>query len=499
MARVEVVMPKMGESIMEGTVIEWSKNIGDYVEQDETLLEIATDKVDSEVPAPESGYLVEILAEAGETIEVGQPIAIMDTEGDSSAESSGKSEKKAEAEPEPEPDTDHQEEKADSSGEEKEAPQPESAAKPEPEPETEPSSSGANGSQVSTSTRQGTTPPQREGSDGRFFSPLVRSIAKEEGVSQEELDQIEGSGTQGRVTKQDILSYVEQHKSGKQPAAASKPAAETSQTDSASQEALRKPGAKSDSEIHAGEIKVDWPRENVEVIKMDRMRKVIAEHMIKSKQTSAHVTTFAEADVTNLVRFRGKVKDQFEKENGFKLTFTPFFIEATIQALREFPLINASVDGDEILLHRDINYGLAVALGQSGSGGLVVPVIKNAGELNLRGIARQTHELAQKAREKKLSPDDLVGGTFTLTNYGSVGNLMGTPIINQPQVAIFGTGIIEKKPVVKEVDGIDAIVVRHMVYLSMSYDHRIIDGALGGSFVQRVKSLLENFDVNRTL
>ncbi len=479
MARVEVVMPKMGESITEGTVIEWSKNIGDYVEQDETLLEIATDKVDSEVPAPEAGYLVEILAEAGDTIEVGQAIAVVDTEADSSAQSSDDSETAA-----AEQDT-QEEAQVEAEGQEPEEKESETPSQSE-------TTSGSNGAPVAAPVTTGDTPPQREGSDGRFYSPLVRSIAKEEGVSQEELEQIEGSGSQGRVTKQDILNYVEQRKSGApQPATAKKVEEPAHKTETSAKQP--------ESEIHAGEIEVDWPKDNVEIIKMDRMRKVIAEHMIKSKQTSAHVTTFAEADVTNLVRFREKNKKQFEKENGFKLTFTPFFIEATIQALREYPLLNASVDGDQILLHRDINYGLAVALGDSGSGGLVVPVIKNAGELNLRGIARQTHDLAKKAREKKLSPDDLVGGTFTLTNYGSVGNLMGTPIINQPQVAIFGTGIIEKKPVVREYDGVDAIVVRHMVYLSMSYDHRIIDGALGGTFVQRVKQLLENFDVNSSI
>ncbi len=479
MARVEVVMPKMGESIMEGTVIEWSKNIGDQVEQDETLLEIATDKVDSEVPAPESGVLVEILAQAGDTIEVGQPIAIMETDADAAASAS--SEQKKDDQPSEEP-----KQEAESNKQPAKAPEP----KPEPAPQAStPSGNGSSQPQPQAAAPQGTTPPQREGSDGRFYSPLVRSIAQEEGISQEELEQIEGTGNQGRVSKQDILNYVEQKKSGAQPAAqpAQQPATQKTQQKSGS------------GEISAGEISVDWPQENVEIVKMDRMRKVIADHMIKSKQTSAHVTTFAEADVTNLVRYREKMKDKFQKENGFKLTFTPFFIEATIQALREFPLINASVDGDQILLHRDINYGIAVALGESGSGGLVVPVIKNAGELNLRGIARQTYDLANKARKKQLSPDDLVGGTFTLTNYGSVGNLMGTPIINQPQVAIFGTGIIEKKPVVRDVDGTDAIVIRHMTYLSMSYDHRIIDGALGGSFVQRVKQLLENFDVNRAL
>lgn len=232
---------------------------------------------------------------------------------------------------------------------------------------------------------------------------------------------------------------------------------------------------------------------------MDRMRKLIAEHMVKSKQTSAHVTTFGEADVTKLVMYREKNKDRFQRENGFKLTFTPFFIEATIQAIREFPLLNSSVDGDNIILKRDINYGIAVALGESGSGGLIVPVIKNAGEMNLLGLARSVNDLARKARNKNLSPDDLTGGTFTLTNYGSVGNLMGTPIINQPQVAIFGTGAIVKRPVVLETDHGDVIAVRHMVYLSMSYDHRIIDGALGGAFLQRVKQLLEDFDENRVV
>lgn len=236
-----------------------------------------------------------------------------------------------------------------------------------------------------------------------------------------------------------------------------------------------------------------------EIIQMDRMRKIIAEHMVKSKQTSAHVTTFAEADVTRLVQFREVHKDRFFKENGYKLTFTPFFVEATIQALRDYPLINSSVDGDTIIVKRDINYGIAVALGESGSGGLIVPVIRNAGELNIGGLSRAVKDLARKARTKSLSPDDLTGGTFTLTNYGSVGNLMGTPIINQPQVAIFGTGAIKKRPVVMETEVGDVIAIRHMVYLSMSYDHRIIDGALGGAFVQRVVELLESFDPNRSI
>ena len=464
MSRIEMVMPKMGESIMEGTVIEWKKNIGDTVEQDETILEIATDKVDSEVPSPEAGVLVEILVQEGDTVDVGTPIAIIETDA-SAASSAPKEEPKAAAAPEPE--------------------------KEEPKAEAAPAESSSNG-KVQEVT--GTTPPKRAGSDGRFFSPLVRSIAKEEGVSQEELESLEGSGADGRVTKADLMTYIET-KTKSTPA----PAPQSSGLSRPAPVQEQKVHANDGKSINAGEIKATWPTQNVEIIKMDRMRKVISEHMVRSKQTSAHVTTFAEADVTKLVMFREKNKKRFEQEHGFKLTYTPFFIEATIQALREFPLMNSSVAGDEIHLKRDINYGIAVALGSSGSGGLIVPVIKNAGEMNIQGLARSTNDLANKARNKQLSPDDLVGGTFTLTNYGSVGNLMGTPIINQPQVAIFGTGIIQKRPVVVETEMGDQIAIRHMVYLSMSYDHRIIDGALGGAFVQRVVQLLQNFDTNRTV
>jgi pyruvate/2-oxoglutarate dehydrogenase complex dihydrolipoamide acyltransferase (E2) component len=503
-------MPKMGESIMEGTVIEWSKKVGDHIEQDETILEIATDKVDSEVPAPESGVLVEILAEAGDTIEVGKPIAIIETDpakaGDVTSGVSKSKDAAADEEDEsasaPADDGENGEdkkaeqagkvEKAETGSEDSAADAGDETAQDEPEEKTARAGS-ANGSKPS-----GDTPPQRKGSDGRFYSPLVRSIAQKEGISMEELEQIEGSGAQGRVSKQDVLDYLESRGEARPAPAAEKaePKAEKPPVQSLSKpvDSKEKPDT---SRISAGEINVHWPTENVEIVKMDRMRKVIAEHMIRSKQTSAHVTTFGEADVTNLVKFRNRHKDRFFKENGFKLTFTPFFIEATIQAIREFPLINSSVDGENILLKRDINYGIAVALGESGTGGLIVPVIKNAGEMNIHGLARATHDLAEKARSKKLSPDDLVGGTFTLTNYGSVGNLMGTPIINQPQVAIFGTGVIQKRPMVMETEVGDVIAVRHMVYLSMSYDHRIVDGALGGAFVQRVIKNLENFDMNR--
>lgn len=466
-------MPKMGESIMEGTVIEWKKKVGDAVAQDETVLEIATDKVDSEVPAPIAGILVEILVPEGETVEVGTPIAIIDT--DANAAVSGGSAPEAASTPAPAPEPE---------------PAPESAPAPAPEPVAAPEPAAE--------------PKAPESTSDRFYSPLVKSIAKEEGISSAELDTIEGTGAQGRVSKEDLMNYIKRRIAGSAPAAAPTPApapalSRPAPSAPAAPAAPAAASSASTGSITAGEIKVNWPSQNVEVIKMDRMRKLIAEHMVKSKQTSAHVTTFGEADVTKLVMYREKNKDRFQRENGFKLTFTPFFIEATIQAIREFPLLNSSVDGDNIILKRDINYGIAVALGESGSGGLIVPVIKNAGEMNLLGLARSVNDLARKARNKNLSPDDLTGGTFTLTNYGSVGNLMGTPIINQPQVAIFGTGAIVKRPVVLETDHGDVIAVRHMVYLSMSYDHRIIDGALGGAFLQRVKQLLEDFDENRVV
>ncbi len=522
MARIEVTMPKMGESIMEGTVVEWSKKVGDQVEQDETLLEIATDKVDSEVPAPESGILVEILVEEGETVEVGEPIAIIETDPDAAGDAAKKSESggkvsddvSEEASDDASEAASEEEDADDDTDERKHAGRQEQGDGQDDEEEvamkdadkddaSESSSSSQNGSGSSKKRSDGResngrekeaaarsdSPPQRKGSDGRFFTPLVRAIAREEGISQEELESLEGSGNQGRVTKKDVLDFVKSGKAKARKGAAAEVGA-----------GLRKPGEGKDQQaIHTDEIDPRWPDQKVEIIKMDRMRKVISEHMIRSKQTSAHVTTFGEADVTRLVQYREKHKDRFQKENGFKLTFTPFFVEATIQAIREFPLINSSVDGDEIVLKRSINYGIAVALGEAGTGGLIVPVIKNAGEMNVQGLARKTHELAQKARSKHLSPDDLVGGTFTLTNYGSVGNLMGTPIINQPQVAIFGTGIIQKRPVVMEVEGTDTIAIRHMVYLSMSYDHRIIDGAMGGAFVQRVKQILESFDTDRSI
>ena len=473
--RIEVQMPQMGESVMEGTVIEWSKSIGDEVEEDETLLEISTDKVDSEVPSPQAGTLVEILVEEGETIEVGQTIAIIATGKAASGASKSTSSSKSQT----------QETQQDKSGAEETTQQP-------AQPSTSSSTNGAT---------SGGTEPQRIGSDGRFYSPLVRSIAKEEGISQEELESIDGSGQGGRVSKEDIMSYLENRGSA-QPQEPAQPAAQQQSSGGLSKPSTKQTPAEGEQRsISAGELDIQRPSENVETIKMDRMRKMIAEHMVRSKQTSAHVTTFSEVDVTKLVRWREEHKAEFKERAGVKLTYTPLFIEKIIQAMREFPLINSSVDteNDQILLKKDINFGLAVALGQGGKGGLIVPVIKQAQEKNLVGLSKAVNNLAQKARAKNLSPDDLVGGTITLTNYGSVGNLMGTPIINQPQVAIMGTGAIEKRPVVRETPEGDVIAIRHMMYLSMSYDHRIIDGAHGGAFLNRVKELLENFDPERAV
>ena len=467
--RVEVQMPQMGESVMEGTVIEWAKSVGDEVEEDETLLEISTDKVDTEVPSPQAGTLVEILVEEGDTVEVGQTIAVIATGKAASASTKSTSSSAS----------DTQQTKQETTTEQT----------TEPQPAQTPSSNGA---------PSGGSEPQRIGSDGRFYSPLVRSIAKEEGISQEELESIEGSGQGGRVSKEDVMSYLEERKA--QPKQPVQPATQKT--------GLSKPGKKESTpaqgeqrSISAGELDLERLSENVERVKMDRMRKMIAEHMVRSKQTSAHVTTFSEVDVTNLVRWREANKQEFKKRAGVKLTYTPLFIEKIIQAMREFPLINSSVDteNDEIILKRDINFGLAVALGEGGKGGLIVPVIKKAQEKNLVGLAKSVNDLAIKARNKNLNPDDLVGGTFTLTNYGSVGNLMGTPIINQPQVAIMGTGAIEKRPVVRETSEGDVIAIRQMMYLSMSYDHRIVDGAHGGAFLNRVKELLENFDPDRAV
>ena len=459
---IEVVMPKMGESITEGSIIAWHKKVGDAIEEDEILLEIATDKVDTEVPSPAAGVLSEILVEEGETVEVGTAIARIAPEG---AEIGGSQERAAQKpSSEPAPSRESKKEpvaRADQPGDG-------SVAQPTPEPEP-------------------AEPVARKGDDGRFYSPLVRSIAEKEGLSMGDLQRIEGSGRDGRVTKADILAFIEQKESAGPAEQTSAPAAR--KEPARSQESARQPAATTPDE---GEYEG-----RVEIIEMDRMRQIIAEHMVRSKATSAHVTSFAEVDVTNLVRVRERNKVAFQEREGVKLTFTPFFVHAAVQALADHPLFNASVEGKSIVVRKDIHVGIAVAIGKKG---LVAPVIRNAQEKNLIGLAHAAADMAERARNKQLQPDELQGGTFTLTNIGSLGSIMGTPIINQPQVSILATGAIKKRPVVVEDPNLgDIIAIRHMMYLSLSYDHRIIDGAMGASFLHRFVEVLEGQDPNEEL
>ncbi len=449
MAQVELIMPKMGESIMEATILKWVKNVGDKVEEDETVLEIATDKVDSEVPSPVSGTIQKLLYEENETVEIGKPIAIIATEGE-------------EAEPQASPAG--AEETGKSAESQSENGQEQRAQKAEKEPV--PATAGV----------------ERSGSTGnRFYSPLVRTIAEKENISMEELESIDGSGMQGRVTKKDILAYVEQREEAPQPSAQPKaepqPQAKPSETPVPPAQPVRQPAGTTEG--------------NVEIIEMGRMRKLIAEHMSNSKKTSPHVTSFVEVDVTHIVNWRNRVKRSFQERYGEKITFTPIFIEAVAKAIRDFPMINISVDGARIIRKKNINIGMAAALP---SGNLIVPVIRNADHLNLLGITKKVNDLAGRARENKLKPEEIQDGTFTLTNVGTFGNVMGTPIINQPQVAILATGAIRKKPAVVETEFGDLVAVRHMMFLSLSYDHRVVDGYLGGSFLRRVGDYLEQFD-----
>jgi 2-oxoglutarate dehydrogenase E2 component (dihydrolipoamide succinyltransferase) len=429
MARVELIMPKMGESIMEATVLKWLKKPGDKIEQDESVLEVATDKVDTEVPSTHAGVLEEILAKEGEVVKVGKPIAIL-----SSSVSSGA----------PAP-----------------APQPKAPMAEKPAPVA-----AATAAPVAASNGSSHSLVADYKSSSRFYSPLVKNIAKEERIPVAELETISGTGAAGRVTKKDILAYVQNRQSGTSMHRSSAPMVPAS--------------------ISAGD----------EIIQMDRMRKMIAERMVDSKRTSPHVTSFVEADLTNVVNWRNKVKVEFEKREGEPITFTPIFIEAIIKAIKDFPLINIQVDGDRIIKKKDINIGMAVALP---SGNLIVPVIKNADQYSLTGLTKAVNDLAKRARENKLKADDLSGGTFTITNVGTFGNVMGTPIIVQPQVAIMATGAIQKKPAVLETVHGDVIAIRHKMFLSHSYDHRVVDGALGGSFLRRVADYLEKFDPNRAL
>jgi 2-oxoglutarate dehydrogenase E2 component (dihydrolipoamide succinyltransferase) len=467
-------MPKMGESITEGTVIAWYKDIGDNIDVDETLLEIGTDKVDTEVPSPAGGVLKEKLVEEGETVEVGTVIAILASEA-------AAGEVEAPVSPEETPETE------------------EASAAPAQEETSDLPSTPPSGDGTVRPPEAPDRPPEetikRRGSDDRFYSPLVRSIAKEEGLYMSELESIEGSGRGGRVTKEDVLAYLEDREAAPSPAESGTAAPPTTAPERPAQPSPpSEPPTRGGYTVEEGPEKAELQQQygdRIEVETMDRMRKITAEHMVRSKATSAHVTSFAEADVTGLVRFREKNKEAFQEQEGVKLTFTPFFVKAAVEALREHPVLNASVEGDKIVMKKDHHVGIAVAIGQKG---LLAPVIRNAGDYNIVGLARKAANMADRARNKDLQPDELQGGTFTVTNIGSLGSLMGTPIINQPQVGILATGAIQKRPVVIEDDDLgDVISVRHMMYLSLSYDHRIIDGAMGASFLQRVVTELESF------
>ncbi len=421
----------MGESITEATILKWMKKEGDTVKLDEAVLEIATDKVDSEVPSPVAGIIQKLLYKEGDVVAVGKAVAVLETDAaDAGVVRLEVKTQKAEV------------------------------VKP-----------------VVSISQPVSVNPQPATSSDRFYSPLVLNIARQEGISMSELESLAGTGAEGRVTKKDILSYVQNRYAQPQVQPVTKvveqPKAETTNVVA--------------TKSYSG---------NVEVIEMDRMRRLIADNMVKSKQTSAHVTSFVEADVTNIVLWRNKVKKKFNDLYGENLTFTPIFIEAVVKALRDFPMVNASVDGTNIIVKKDINVGMAAALP---TGNLIVPVIKNADLLNIVGIAKKVNDLAGRAREGKLMPDEIDGGTYTVSNVGTFGNVMGTPVILQPQVAILATGAIKKKPVVIETEQGDTIGIRHMMFLSHSYDHRIVDGALGGSFVRRVADYLEQFDVNRDI
>ena len=430
MAKIELLLPKMGESVAEATVTTWLKNQGDHVELEECVLEIATDKVDSEIPSTHEGVLVKKLCEEGDIIKVGEPFAIIETKDD--------------------------------------------VSKPviSIEKKDDVYSSETPAEQIETEKVKLTSKVNlpKKYDTNRFYSPLVRSIALKENISIESLNEIIGTGRNGRVTKSDIITFIKN------------PSKNTDTQASPIPEQSVKPA----SSISG----------TSEIIEMDRMRKLIANHMVKSKQIAPHVTSMVEVDVTNMVLWRNKIKNRFQDKEGFKITFTPLFIEAVAKAIKEFPLINVSVEDDKIIVKKDINIGMAVALP---SGNLIVPVVKNADQLNLIGVSKYATDLTYKARDNKLKPDDIQGGTFTITNVGTFGNVMGTPIINQPEVAILSVGIIKKKPAVIETPQGDAIAIRHMMYISMSYDHRVVDGMLGGSFLRKVGDYLENFDINRQI
>ncbi len=430
----------MGESVAEATITSWLKDVGDTIEADEAVLEIATDKVDSEVPSEVDGVLIEKRFEADAVVEVGQVIAVIETEGEDTEENS-------------------------------------TVSQPEPKIEQTPAKEVEKVSQTVEQAKSAVEPISNSGE--RFYSPLVKNIAKKEGISQSELDEVLGTGKDGRVTKNDIKAYLENRTSAPK-ASAAEVKSQTVKTP------LKETPKAAPVSVNGGD----------EIIEMSRMGKLISKHMVDSIQTSAHVQSFIEADVTNIWNWRQKHKDAFKKREGENLTFTPIFMEAVAKAIRDFPLINISVDGDRIIKKKDINLGMAAALGD---GNLIVPVIKRADQLNLLGMAKKVNDLASRARDNKLSPDDIQGGTYTVTNVGTFGSIMGTPIINQPQVAILALGAIRKVPAVIETPEGDFIGIRYKMFLSHSYDHRVVNGALGGQFIKAVKDYLEAWDMNREI
>ncbi|MFT4523953.1 MAG: 2-oxoglutarate dehydrogenase E2 component (dihydrolipoamide succinyltransferase) [Bacteroidia bacterium] len=441
MAKIEVIMPKMGESVAEATIIRWCKEVGETIESEESILEIATDKVDSEIPSPVEGVLTEKLCEEGDVVAVGAIVGYITTDVEEAGGSTN------------------------------------STPAPAPEKAPQPVAPSANGSTVIAESVVDVVLERRSDS-GKFYSPLVRSMAKSEGIGMPELEAISGTGKDGRVTKHDMLAYIPNRTGTPASAPTAKPAKSA-------------PVAK--APVSAPAI---VSMEGDEIVEMDRMRKLISDHMVMSKQTSPHVTSFVEADVTDIVNWRNKIKDEFLKREGEKLTFTPIFAEAIAQAISEMRGVNVSTDGQNVIKRKHINIGMATALP---SGNLIVPVIKDADQKNLLGLTKAVNDLANRARNNKLTPEDIQGGTYTMTNVGTFGNVMGTPIINQPQVAILALGAIRKKPAVIETPQGDLIGIRHMMFLSHSYDHRVVDGSLGGKFVQRVAQILESFDINRTI
>ncbi len=452
MSLVDLVMPKLGESIMEATILKWHKKPGDSIEEDETVVDIATDKVDSEVPATTKGVIEEILFKENDVVPIGVIIARIRVDASSAVTHS---------QPAPQP----------------EKPVYEDARIVEEIP-FQPAVAGFSAKPPTTINAV------------RFYSPLVINIAQQEGISMVELEKIQGTGQEGRVSKKDILAYIEGRSSIPQ---------SPGTVPNYQQPVVVSPVTIQPLEEKVQDTQVGPTNNytgNVEIIEMDRMRKLIAKHMVDSKNTSAHVTSFAECDVTNLVLWREKIKKDFEKREGEKITYTPLFVEAIVKCIKKFPLLSSSIDGDRIIIKKNLNIGMATALP---NGNLIVPVIKNADQLNLAGLTKQVNGLANAARSGKLKPDDTTGGTFTLTNVGTFGSIMGTPIINQPQVAIMAVGAIKKRPVVIETPQGDSIAIRHMMYISLSYDHRIIDGALGSTFLNAVSKELENFDGSRTI